>query len=476
MLTGRGRPYLQARAALAEHPQATRPLVIEKLDALDAREAALRAGTRDPTKTEAFGEIDRDRSRLVALLAEMRDPADAGRFAAQLRSALREDRPADPWLPLLLGLGPAAVPELARLVADNELELDVRQSLLDELVSITPAEQLPALTAQLGRGQRELDRSLRRSLTRRARSSASEAAALVAALDATIADEARAADARAASVLVRATIAPEPAWLQSLAVLASDDDAPFALRVATLSVLEGRGDIAQMQALARLHLAPERRSQQRSEVLATLALRALPGDAARGLVEQFKLRKARAPRLAEIAWRLAKVEAGAKWINQALTNPWPQVRIAALQRVQGPCDPAPRRTLAARAGPRSGGGDPDAAVARAAVEALGRCGDLDALTDLLDETGIGFEQRGVVARSLIVNGGAPAMKTVAARLRPDLPPQLAERYADALGSGEASKAPDDVLAALCRTEAAVPTAAPSARRSRRKLFGERGCE
>ena len=482
VLDGRGRVYLDARARLLTTPEATRDAVLARLDALDAREKALRPPGEDgsPPDEAALAEIERARGRLVGLLSELVDPADAPRFAAQLRSALLSEQPQDPWRPLLISLGAAAVPDLAKLVADRELPMHERKSLLEELVELTPGEQLEALVRQLGQGNRELERALRRALVRRARADAGDETRLRAQLDARWRDESVDAGARAACLLVlhQVSFGQDPELDAAFSELAADRKAPFELRAAALIALEGgHGETARIEGVASFNLAAERRSEQRSELLAWLALQALDINRARPLVDSHRLVDSRAPRLAEFAWRARTLPAQGGWLAQALESPWPEIRIAAINRVAEGAEPScsreQTRALAERAGPQSLGGDDSTAVASVAARALGRCGASEALEKLLDETGISFEQRAVVARALILGDPARGSKIVAARLRPDLPPQLAERYASELAR---SPSPGEAeFEALCRTEAAVPTATSSARRSRRILFPERGC-
>src|SRR5690606_11529381 len=120
-----------------------------------------------------------------------------------------------------------------------------------------------------------------------------------------------------------------------------------------------------------------------------------------------------------------------------------------------------------RAGPRSRGGDADSRVARAAAEAMGRCGQFDGLEKLPDDRGVGFEQRGTVARVLARSAVPAGADRGPARLRSNIPAELAARMADALADTPAPSA--SVIEVLCARQTRDDSAAIAARRALQAL-------
>ena len=320
-----------------------------------------------------------------------------------------------------------------------------------------------------------MEHALRRALVRRSRSSVDERDRVVAALDVNLGDDTLPAAARAAALLVRARAAFDDTFTGKLEAWAVDESAPFELRTAALDALSRapKPPGPELDRLVATHLGAQRRGTQRSEILASLGLAALPAERARKLVVDNDLTRARPPRLASWGWKLAPVDPSGDWIGEAMEHAWPEVRREALARVGKACGNVAQRELAKRAGPRSRGGDSDSRVARAAAEAMGRCGLFDELEALLEDSGVGFEQRGSVARVLArdeVPGGADR---VAALLRSNIPSELAARLADALA---ATPSPSPaVLEVLCARQARDDSAAIAARRTLQSLKRADAC-
>jgi hypothetical protein len=243
----------------------------------------------------------------------------------------------------------------------------------------------------------------------------------------------------AALVQLRAAIedAIDPAFVQRLVGLATDTKRPFPVRVAAVRALAAQeGDAAAqagLSAVATEALAPPSAGTQAGEILAWLALGALPADAAAALAGKHDLVHADAPRLAERAWAVVKLPATQRWLDEAFDDPWPQVRRAALGRVGGPCERAMIGKLRARIGERDG--DRDASVQRAAVEAIGRCGGDRAfavLDAMLDDGDVHTEQSAEAARQLVRHFGTRGADAVAKRLERSPEPSWARRLAQAL--------------------------------------------
>jgi hypothetical protein len=167
-------------------------------------------------------------------------------------------------------------------------------------------------------------------------------------------------------------------------------------------------------------------------------MRALPAPRARALVDAHDLRRASAPRLAVIGWSHATLPGDNGWLPEASRHAWPEVRAAALERVASPCAKATSRVLATTAGPRSGGGDPELVVGRAAIRALGRCADddaIDALQALLENEGVQEGRRLAAAIELLRLRPASAAELVGAwivsgRLSPSLMAGLVRALGD----------------------------------------------
>jgi hypothetical protein len=461
ILRERGPAYTQARARLEAHPTQAA--------------AALSAQLGEP-----LGPAERE--RVLSILAGFRDPALVPTFADALRRARLAGGPMEPWRNLLLDQGAAAAGAFAALVADTELGTADRALFLDDLVQVTPGPELGSLATSLASGSSTLRGHLRRALARRARSSPEDAHVLHAALaelfaGGTASEQAAAIQMRAA--MTDRTDPAEPqlrAWLVEAAI---DEAGAFVVRVAALRALAdrpGEDRDAALSPMVRRHLAPAARGAQASEILGWLALSAMDPVAAAPAVAELDLWRADAPRLATLAFQVA-TPPGGEWLADSGRHPWPQVRAAALDRVQTPCSDAVVGHLARTAGPLSRGGDGDAAVSRAAVAALGRCGDQRArarLLALLEEDGIGVEQRGAVARALVEHGGGEGTLAVARALGQAAVPALAERLAGALARTLHPSPP--VHRALCEAVASGGRPAATARASLDRVFPGEPCQ
>jgi hypothetical protein len=465
VLVDRGKAYLEARARLEEHPQQAAEAVIARLEGVPAP---------GPDK----------RDRLLNVLAALGQPEYVELFAAQLRVAMIQDRSVELWMQLLRRQGPAATKALVALVGDRELSNQQRGMLLDALVELSARDTLAELMVMVGRGSTELQHALRRALIRRSRANADDSSAIAAGIDANLDADLDANPGEhlrvAQLVILRAACcAVDPGFQARLEALASDPGAAFPVRVAAIDGL-GRLGLGEpvLATLVREQAAAALAGTQASEVLMTLALEALPVAAAAKLAEELKLLAAAAPRLAALGYQLAPLAADHSWLAASQTHAWPEVRRAALTRVgeAGPCQKPTIRELAGIAGPISAGGDKDARVGRAAVGALGRCGDALAfktLRELLEDTGVDLTQRAEAARQLAEHDPKGA-DHVAALLIDNRFPDLAREFAFALG--HAPSPSETVQDALCRVSRANPMVASTAYQSLNKLFPGQGCE
>ena len=323
IIDGGGREYLRARARLGDHVLLAHEVALAALESLDRRATTL----AEAGASSSDAEIERERGRIIAVLAEAKDPADAPRFGKRLRSVL--DRPEaqedwqvllEPWRSLLISLGPAAVPEFTALVADRSLDPAQREFFISDLVDATPKSQLAALCAQLGHGDIGLEHALRRALRRRARATPRDAKALVDTLMDQFHNAQLAPSLRAASLLLRQSItALAPDHEPVLVHLAVDESASFELRAAALLVLgDTPAERAELEALAASNLTAERRDDQQAELLAWLAIQTLKAQGQARLDSRFALRSAASPRLATLAWRAAKLSSSADWLDSAM--------------------------------------------------------------------------------------------------------------------------------------------------------------
>ena len=457
VLQDRGRVYLETRARLEGHRAIAAPRVAERLRRTPAPSAA-------------------EERRLLALLSAMARPEDLEMFAAQLRrDALAshgdapgvgdELRAAGPWRTILRDQGAAAVPALTGLVGDRELGGELRALLLADLVAVTPASQLSQLVALVGTGALELRQALRQALTRRAQAHAEERAALLAAVEAAIFDSDP--SRTAALVGLRAALGEgEDAGFTARAIgLAEDEAAAFVVRVAALRVLLTRTSAAAVQAslagLAARHLDPERQTRQASEVIGTLALQGLDAAVARPLIERLGLLSAAAPRIASAAYASATLPVDGTWLAASQRHPWPEVRGAALTRVEGPCAGPLVRQLTQITDATGRKAEAEAIVAREAIAALGRCGGevaRAALIRLLDDADQAAERRAEAGRQLVKHHGQAGADAVAAASQrtPDI--GLAIRLVRALQRSGSPPSPA-VHAALCAAGETAETAA-----------------
>lgn len=455
VLQDRGRPYLEARARLEANPAIAAPQVATRLRRVPAPNAA-------------------EQRRLLALLSGMARPEDLETFAAQLRrdvaarqagAGVRDELPAaEPWRLILREQGAAAIPVLTGLVADRALSGELRALLLADLVAVTPTEQLGQLVALVGAGALELRQALRQALTRRALSSAGDLAALRTATEAAIATG---EPSRKAALLgLRAALGDgdDAAFTAQAIALAEDETGAFVVRVAALRVLLARASDAAVQTslagLAARHLEPARQTQQASEVIGALALQGLDPALAGPLVARHRLLTAEAPRIASVAYASAALSADGAWLTASQAHPWPEVRGAALTRVEGPCAAPLVKKLAQVADATKRRAEAEEVVAREAIAALGRCGGdaaRGALTRLLDDDAQVAERRAEAGRQLVKhhgNAGADAVAAASHRT-PDI--GLSIRLIRALQRGEGPPSPT-VREALCAASEAAETA------------------
>ncbi len=451
--------YLQARARLESHPELAAAALRARLDGVPA-----------PGPSE--------QRRLLGVLAELGQAEDVPRFAAALRRAVvNAEGGADPvevahpWRMLLLDQGPAATSELQTLVGDDALPVEVRAQLLTDWVGLLPAERAGDMVVLVGRGQPELERELRRTLADRAKRDATARSSVIAAadaaLDAALGDppDAKEASRLPALLRFRARVGDDDAALvDRLVAIAIDDAARFGARVASIRGLGALDDVdrttAPLQSLAEAQLETARTGSQRGEILAWLSLQSLPEPEAAALAESFSLRDSDAPRLASLGFALAPPQSAHVWLPAALDNPWPQVRQAAFERVEGPCNDDTVGILSTRGSSTDEGGDTDRATARAAVAGLGRCASpkaTRALEAILANTNGDIELRSEAARQLARLGET---KPVVDLLRARPEPAFARRLAAALRHAPASnEAMDDTLCAYVENTGPVARAA-----------------
>jgi hypothetical protein len=461
LLADSSKAYLHARARLEEHPELAAEAILDRL-----------ATVPPPTST--------DRKRLLDVLAVLGLPAHVELFAQELRRAVaradgyqEEAKAIKQWLPLLVEQGPAAVAPLTQLVADQALPTTTRAAVLDALVAVTPPAEVATLVALVGRGTAALRQQLQRSLKRRAAQDPAAHAALVEATDAALGQ----ADAARVPSLVklRGALAgdDDASFIAVLARLAEDDATPFSVRVVAVRALGDRKAPAAREALERVAvqaLAPEHQGTQRGELLAWLALRGLPAAVARPLVEQHRLVAADAPRLAELGYAHAGLAADGSWLPAALDNPWPQVRQAALARVAGPCAPSSEKLLEQRAHLAGRKSEDDRAVARSAIQALGRCGAGGRLESLLEDGDLDIELRSEAARQLARRGDDASIAAIAGVLIKSTDRALARRLASALRHMPAPTAAGDAL--LCEVATRPDETGHAARESLRTLHDD----
>lgn len=457
VLHERGKPYLDARARLEAHPQVVAPQIVLRL-------------RRSPAPTAA------EQQRLLALLAAVARPEDLELFAAQLRrevianrsftqGAGDELRIAEPWRVLLRGQGAVAALALRGLVAEREFTEDLRSLLLGDLVAVTPSAGLVELVGLVGAGTPALRQALRQALARRAAASPAERTVLLAAVDAAIAGS---DGSRKASLIgLRASLASgaDATFTAAMITVAEDDASAFPVRVAALRVLVDRAaDETVQQSLGRVvtvHLDPEKADIQASEVLGALALQGLRSADGVALITRLGLTNAAAPRVASAAYAVAPLSPDGAWLDASQDHPWPEVRSAALARVEGPCAAPVLKRLARVADATRRTSEAEAIVAREAITALGRCGGdaaRKALEKLLDATDQDGDRRAEAARQLIKHHGITGADAVASALNREGAPSQSVRFIKALQRMPEPPSPA-VREALCSATEETETAA-----------------
>jgi hypothetical protein len=461
VLTDRGKGYLDARARLEEHPVEAAPALIGRLEAVPAP-----------------GPEQRD--RLLFVLAALEQPEHATLFGEQLRSALIGKRSPDIWLQLLRRQGQAATDVLIGLVGDRELDNAARGDLLELLVELAPRERLGELMAMVGRGSTELQDHLRRAVIRRAKQSEDDTQAIAGGIDEDLDQDPGEADRHARLLILRAACcSADAAFTKRLEQLVGDEQAAFEVRVAAIDGL-GRLELGAdaLAELVRREAAAALAGEQAAELLVSLALEALPEARGRELVGPLDLLGSDAPRLAALGYRLAPLASDHAWLDESQQHAWPEVRKAALDRVDGACDKTTTKRLGEVAGPLSKGGDVDTRVGRSAVVALGRCSEQDAsvftlLGKLLDDGGVEASRRAEAARQLVLRD-PKGPDRVASALVDGAHTELGRELASALAN--TPKPTEAVADALCRAAQGNPMIASTAHESFQELFPGESCE
>jgi hypothetical protein len=466
LLIDNGKAYLEARARLVAQPKVAVEALLDRLAVVPAPGPA-------------------QRKRILDVLAELRRPELVPMFADELRRAVvqapshRKAMDAlERWRPLLLAQGEAGISAMQALVGDRDLPMQVRSNLLDDWVEVTSADELGGLIVLVGRGQVQLRQQLQRALNRRASREPRAREAILTATDEALTDAAvdpAEASRFAALLQLRAALSGtiDRAFIARLREIGEDETAPFATRVAAVRGLAYFDHDTARHALTQVARAElDHIDTQAGEILAWLALRSLPDPVAARLAAEHDLVHDDRPRLAALAFRVAPL-VEATWLEDSLSNPWPQVRQAALGRVEGPCGRRSVARLRAAAGPKSGGGDNDRQVARAAVQALGRCTPDEArsaLERLMNRDDVDVEQRIEAARQLVRHGGAAGVDAVAKALLGDPPRNLARRFAATLRFAPAPT--PTATKALCARLDEANEVARAARQSLTKLHPE----
>jgi hypothetical protein len=211
------------------------------------------------------------------------------------------------------------------------------------------------------------------------------------------------------------------------------------VRVAAVRVLVARAaEDAVQQALGRLvarHLDPAKVAEQASEVLGSLAVQGLRSADGKALVVRLGLVAAAAPRVASAAYAIATLPTDGAWLDASQDHPWPEVRSAALARVEGPCAAPVLKRLTRVADATRRTSEAEAIVAREAIAALGRCGGdaaRKALEKLLAATDQDGDRRAEAARQLIKHHDSAGAEAVASALNREGTPSLSVRFIKAL--------------------------------------------
>jgi hypothetical protein len=327
---------------------------------------------------------------------------------------------------------------------------------LGDLVAVTPAEQLTPLVDLIGGGALELRLALRVALARRAQSSPTDRAALLTAVDAAIPPSEPSRKAALIGVRAALTDGPDPTFTAQAIAWALDDTAAFVVRVAAAASpprpRRRRGRADQPRPPSRPDTSIRRAGPSRPvRCSARWPCKGSPPPPARALVERHGLLAATAPRIASAAYNSALLASDGSWLTASQAHPWPEVRGAALTRVEGPCAAAMVKKLAQIADATARKGEAEAIVAREAIAALGRCGGdaaRAALVRMLDDGDQDPERRAEAGRQLVKHHGhrgAAAVAAASART-PDV--GLSIRLVRALQRSEVPPSAE-VLEALC---------------------------
>ncbi|MGB1699598.1 MAG: hypothetical protein ACPHRO_06585, partial [Nannocystaceae bacterium] len=254
--------------------------------------------------------------------------------------------------------------------------------------------------------------------------------------------------------------------------LATSSTSSFDVSIACLAVL---GDLAStwdasppsLLNFARTHLAPERRDQAASALLGGFALTTLADADARTLIAELDLLSVEDPRLHALALQRADLGPMHRWLATALEDPWPEVQLAAMARIQAPCSPEILTTLATEARAES---TALRKVERAAIRSLGRCGPsaVPPLGDLMSDTSLAPWKRADAAAQIARLD--PRRVVDVAALMSDGDDALVVAILQALQSVD--DPPTDLVRAACRLTAERPKIEADARRTL-KAWGAR---
>ena len=425
------------------------------------------------------------RQRLLAVLADLAGAGAASplarHYAARIRRATGA-RQLDEALSVraaLARLGEARLPVAVDLARDATLPSEVRAPFVAELAAALPAARAGELVPHLGAADPILRGALRRATITRLRTDRQFRSTWTNAARAVL----RGGDegTRAQVFLVFAALPDPPPELGPDALgAARSADAPFAVRLAAVTFLRHHGTAAERRALAPLAAAggPATRPTREAEILARAALSALSDEDAARVVQAADLYDAADPALAALAHRRRPPPA-ATALATGTTHPWPAVRAAALAALSAPCPPAASRTLARLVRPPWRGGDPADRVARAALRALGRCGDRRArraVLSVLRDAAAPAPRRIDAARVALARFGPAGLDAVLTTLaRTDHPAVAADlvatlAHADPTAPGvrealcSARRTPGPIAASARRTMAALglpPTTCPT---------------
>ncbi|MEZ4453635.1 MAG: HEAT repeat domain-containing protein, partial [Nannocystaceae bacterium] len=309
--------------------------------------------------------------------------------------------------------------------------------LLGDLIAVIAPEELTTFITFVGKGHPTLRLALRQALVRRVREAPAERDRVLPAIDGALASADPSQQAALLGLRSAVQDGPDPAFRARLIALVDDASAAFVVRVAALRLLAadlGSADsAAAIGRLAAASLAVDARNAQAAEILGHEALRALPDATARELIARHELQRATAPRLAAAAFE--RGELTGTWLADGLAHAWPEVQVAALTRVQAPCDADAVAAIERVAAPRKRQPDAEPVVVRAALRGLGRCASPQAekvLIRVLEDEARDPIRRSEAARQLLSIGSPKGLDAVAEALRGAADPALARRFVEVI--------------------------------------------